>query len=119
MAAVSGNTTNRNKTSMAAELLSVIHIEEYVTDIERSSGTDYLNKLEVASIKKMVSGKLWLDSRKFVSRQNNIIVNGLFVNGLFVLFGKTLGKSASNIRVEACDFLLDADHIELHKNTPC
>ena len=105
---MSGNSINRGKTSMAAELLSIINVEEYVTDIEKFPSTNYLNKLEVASIKKMVSGKLWLDSWKFVSRQNNIIVNGLFA-----LFGLTLGKSASTIRAEACDFLLDTDHVEL------
>ena len=110
MAAVSGNSVNCNKTSMAAELLSIINVEEYVTDVEKLPSMDYLNKLEVASIKKMVSGKLWLDSRKFVSRQNNIVVNGLFA-----LFGLTLGKSASDIRAEACDFLLEADHGELRK----
>ena len=98
------------QTSMVAELLSIIHVEEYVTDIACFPGIDYLNKLEMASIKKMVSGKLWLDTRKFVSRQNNIIVNGLYA-----LFGMTLGKSATNIRAEACDFLLDANHIELRK----
>ena len=108
MAAMSGNTVNRDKTSMAAELLSIISMEEYVTDIEKFSSTAYLNKLELSSIKKMVSGKLWLDSQKFVSRQNNIIVNGLFA-----LFGSTLGKSASDVRAEACDFLLDADHSDL------
>ena len=110
MVAMSGNSINRGKTSMAAELLSIINVEEYVTDIEKFPSTNYLNKLKVASIKKMVSGKLWLDSRKFVSRQNNIIVNGLFA-----LFRLTLGKSASTIRAKACDFLLDTDHVELHK----
>ena len=107
---MSGNSANRDKTSMAVELLSIIKIEEYVTDIVRFPSTDYLNKLELSSVKKMVSGKLWLDSRKFVSRQNNVIVNGLFA-----LFGMTLGKSASDVRAEACDFLLDADHVELRK----
>ena len=110
MAAMSGNTANRDKTSMAAELLSIINIEEYITDIMKFSSTNYLNKIELASIKKMVSGKLWLDSRRFVSRQNNVIMNGLFA-----LFGFTLGKSAANIRAEACDYLLDADNVELRK----
>ena len=58
MAAVSGNSIVQNKTSMVAELLSIIHVEEYVTDIAHFPGIDYLNKLEVSSIKKMVSGKL-------------------------------------------------------------
>ena len=107
---MSGNNVKCNKTSMAAELLSIISIEEYTTDITKFSSTNYLNKLELASIKKMVSGKLWLDSRRFVSRQNSAIVNGLFA-----LFGFTLGKSAANIRAEACDFLLDADNVELRK----
>ena len=105
---MSGNTLNRDKTSMAAELLNIISMEEYVTYVEKFSSTAYLNKLELSSLKKMVSGKLWLDSRKFVSRQNNVIVNGLFA-----LFGSTLGKSASDVRAEACDFLLDADQCEL------
>ena len=110
MATTSGNTVYHEKTSMAAELMNIINIEEYVTDIEKFPSTNYLNKLELSSLRKMVSGKLWLDSRKFVSRQNNVIVNGIFA-----LFGLTLGKSASNIRAEACDFLLDADHVELRK----
>ena len=110
MAAMSGNNANYGKTSMAAELLSIINVEEYVTEVEMFHSTAYLNKIELSSVKKMVSGKLWLDSRKFVSRQNNVIVNGLFA-----LFGATLGKSASDIRAEACDFLLDADHVELRK----
>ena len=110
MAAMSGNKVNREKTSMAAELLSIIRIEEYVTDIENFSSTAYLNKIELSSVKKMISGKLWLDSRKFVSRQNNVIVNGLYA-----LFGLTVGKSASEVRAEACDFLLDADNAELRK----
>ena len=110
MAAMSGNIANRGKISMAAELLSIINVEEYVMDIEMFHSTAYLNKIELASVRKMVSGKLWLDSRKFVSRQNNVIVNGLFA-----LFGVTLGKSAADIRAEACDFLLDADHVDLRK----
>ena len=107
---MSGNTVNRDKTSLAAKLLSIINIEEYVTEVAKFPSTAYLNKLELSSLKKMVSGKLWLDSRKFVSRQNHIIVNGLYA-----LFGLKLGKSATTVHAEACDFLLDADHVELRK----
>ena len=67
--------------------------------------TSYINKLELASLKKMIAGKLWVDSRKFVSRQNLVVINGLFT-----LFGATLGKSASEIRAETCDHLLDPDN---------
>ena len=111
---MSGNKANRGKISMAAELLSAINVEEYVTEIQMFHSTAYLNKNELASVKKMVSGKLWLDSRKFVNRQNNVIVNGLFA-----LFGGTLGKSASDIRAEACDFLLEADQVNLRKLLRC
>ena len=88
--------------------MSIISDEEYATDIPGFSSTDYMNKTEVSSMKKMISGKLWIDSRKFVSRQNSVIINGLFA-----LFGMTLGKSASNLRAEACDFFLDPDNKDL------
>ena len=52
MVAMSGNIVNREKTSMAAELLSIINVEEYVTDVKKFPSTDYLNKLELASIKR-------------------------------------------------------------------
>ena len=89
---------------MASELMDMIGIEEYVTSIPAFPGTEYLNKTELSSLKKMISGKLWIDSRKFVSRQNAIVVNGLYA-----LFGTTLGRNASDVRSDACDLLLDPD----------
>ena len=89
---------------MASELMEMISIEEYVSSIQAFPSTDYLNKTELSSLKKMIAGKLWMDSRKFVSRQNAIVVNGLYA-----LFGTTLGKSACDVRAEACDLLLDPD----------
>ena len=82
----------------------MISTEEYVSSIQAFPSTDYLNKTELSSLKKMIAGKLWTDSRKFVSRQNAIVVNGLYA-----LFGTTLGRSASDVRADACDLLLDPD----------
>ena len=53
----------------------------------------------------MVSGKLWVDSRKFCSRHNTVIVNGMFA-----LFGLKMGKTASDLRAEACDHFLDPEN---------
>ena len=104
MATISGNYASRDKTSMASELMDMISIEEYVNSIPAFPSTDYLNKTELGSLKKMIARKLWTDSRKFVSRQNAIVINGLYA-----LFGTTLGKSACDVRAEACDLLLDPD----------
>ena len=93
---------------MAEELMEMIHDEEYPNVIQGFNGVDYLNKNELTSLKKMVSGKIWLDGRKFVSRQNCMVVNGMFN-----LFGITLGKSAEQVRAEACDHLLNPDNQEL------
>ena len=89
---------------MAAELLNVICEEEYTTDVQGFPSTGYLNKTDVGSIKKMVSGKLWMDSRKFVNRQNAVVINGMFA-----MFGLKMGKSASEICAEACDYFLDPE----------
>ena len=104
MATMSGNRENTERISMAEELLNLITVEEYVKVVTAFPSTNYINKLELASLKKMIAGKLWVDSRKFISRQNAVVVNGLFA-----LFGATLGKSASEIRAEACDYFLDPD----------
>ena len=67
-----GNLQDKNKmvargtnTSMAAELMLLIDEEEYIHLIPPFANDDYLNKNEVASLKKMTSGKLWVDNRKF------------------------------------------------------
>ena len=111
MATNSGNQTKGSKISIVEELVSLIEYEEYPEDVEAFGDTDYLNKNEVAALKKMTSGKWWADSRKFTNRQNSVIVNGLFT-----LFGVTLGKPASVIRAEVCDYFLDPDNKELRDN---
>ena len=110
MAAVSGNYALNDKNSMASEFLDMISVEEYISSIPAFPSTDYLNKNELGSLKKMLSGKLWTDTRKFVSRQNAIVVNGLYA-----LFGVTLGISAVNVRTEACDLLLDPDSKDIRR----
>ena len=92
-------------TSLAAELMLLIDEEEYIQVIPPFANDDYLNKNEVASLKKMTSGKLWVDNRKFVTRQNNPITSGLFE-----LIGASVSKSANDTKAEACDFLLDPDN---------
>ena len=93
MATKSGNRSKENKISIAEELVSLIEYEEYPEDVKAFGDTDYLNKNEVAALKKMTSGKWWADNRKFTNRQNSVIVNGLFT-----LFGITMGKPTSVIR---------------------
>ena len=105
MAARLGNTANSRNQSMTEELFELIWSEEYVEEIVMFEGTEYVNKLELSSLKKMISGKLWIDGRKFVSRQNNSITSGLFN-----LFGQTMGKSAVDVRKEASDFLLSSEN---------
>ena len=83
----------------------MLSVRRNIPQTSRASvGPRYLNKTDVGAIKKMVSGKLWMDSRKFVSRQNLVVINGMFA-----MFGLKMGKSASDIRAEACDFFLDPE----------
>ena len=91
--------------SLACELMQLIDEEEYVQIIPSFKDDDYLNKNEVCSLKKMTSGKLWVDNRKFVTRQNTPITSGMFE-----LIGASINRSASDTKVEACDFLLDPDN---------
>ena len=91
--------------SLASELMLLIDEEEYVQIIPPFEDDDYLNKNEVCSLKKMTSGKLWVDNRKFVTRQNTPITSGMFE-----LIGASISKSASDTKAEACDFLLDPDN---------
>ena len=108
MAAPSGNKQQRNKMSIAEELMVMIHDEEYPNVIQGFNGVEYLNKNELTSLRKMISGKIWLDGRKFASRQNTTVVNGMFN-----LFGITLGKSVEQVRAEVCDHLLNPDNKDL------
>ena len=101
-------------TSLAAELMQLIDEEEYIQLIPRFENDDYLNKNEVSSLKKMTSGKLWVDNRKFVTRQNNPITSGLFE-----LIGNSVSKSASDTKAESCDFLLDPDNKDVRQILKC
>ena len=92
-------------TSLAAKLMLLIDEEEYIHIIPQFEEDDYLNKNEVSSLKKMTAGKLWVDNRKFVTRQNFPIASGLFE-----LLGSSVSKSANDTKSEACDFILDPDN---------
>ena len=89
----------RGNNSIAVDLLNLIEDEEYVELIPVLQEDDYLNKNEVASIKKMVSGKLWIDNRKFITRQNSLIPSGMFE-----VFGECMLKSALDVCHEMCDW---------------
>ena len=108
MAARHGNTSRSVKSSMAEELFDLVSEEEYLDVITWFDGTDYLNRTELAALKKMISGKLWVDSRKFLNRQNQSVVNGMLS-----LFGQTVGKSAIDVKAEICDQLLETDNKKL------
>ena len=95
---------------MAEELMELVNNEEYVDLVQMFGGTDYLNKTEVTALKKMVSGKLWLDYRKFINRQNQSITSGMFS-----LFGLTVGKSATVVHAEVCDHFLSPDNNSLRE----
>ena len=110
MAARLGNSVNPMNLSMTEELFEMVRSEEYVDNIMIFEGTDYINKVELTALKKMMSGKLWIDNRKFVSRQNQSMTSGIFN-----LFGQTIGKSAFDVRTEACDFFLNVENKELRE----
>ena len=110
MAARQGNSTRSVKTSMVEELLTLVSTEEYLDTVPKFSGTDYLNRVELASLKKMISGKLWVDSRKFLNRQNLSIPSGMLS-----MFGQTVGKSAIDVKGEICDQLIDTDNKRLRE----
>ena len=110
MAARLDNNKTKMQKSIAEELMEYVNDEEYVDLVPMFGGTDYLNKTEVTAMKKMVSGKLWLDQRKFVNRQNQSITSGMFN-----MFGLTIGKSATDVRAEVCDHFLSPDNKALHE----
>ena len=63
MAASRGNTPKQaKKQSMAEELMSLVNIEEYSDPVLGLHEDEYLTKAEVASMRKMISGKLWIHS---------------------------------------------------------
>ena len=108
MASRQGNTARFVKTSMVEELFELVSEEEYLEIVPVFDGTDYLNRVELSSLKKMISGKLWVDSRKFLNRQNKSIASGMLS-----LFGQTVGKSATDVKSDICDQLLDTDNRKL------
>ena len=56
----------------------------------------------------MISGKLWVDCRKFLNRQNQSVVTGMLT-----LFGQTVGKTAIDVKAEICDQLLETENKKL------
>ena len=108
MAASRGNTPKRRKISMAEELMELVTEEEYVDSVPGLTDDEYITKTEMTSIRKMISGKLWIDTRKFTNRKNQCISTGMYE-----LFGSSMSKSASTIHAELCEYLLDPDRKDL------
>ena len=108
MAANRGNTPKRRKISMAEELMSMVTEEEYADIIAGLTDDEYITKTEMTSIRKMISGKLWVDTRKFTNRRNQCIPTGMYE-----LFGNSLSKSASTIHAELCEYFLDPDNKDI------
>ena len=94
--------------SMAEELMTLVTEEEYAESVTGLTDDEYITKTEVTSIRKMISGKLWVDSRKFMNRKNQCIPTGMYE-----LFGSSMSKSASTIHAEVCEYFLDPDRKEL------
>ena len=65
-------------------------------------------KLQPMKQSLVISGKLWVDCRKFLNRQNQSVVTGMLT-----LFGQTVGKSAMDIKSEICDQLIETDNKNL------
>ena len=88
--------------------MSLVTEEEYTDSVLGLTDDEYITKTEVASIRKMISGKLWVDTRKFTNRKNQCISTGMYE-----LFGSAMSKSASAIHAEVCEYFLDPDRKEL------
>ena len=105
MVAIRGNTPKRRpKQSMAEELMSLVSEEEYVNMVQRLEEDDYLTNTEIASMRKMLSGKLWIDTRRFSNRQNQCISTGMYE-----LFGQCVSKSAIDVHAELSQYFLEPD----------
>ena len=94
----------RSKLSMAEELMTLMNEDEYVDIVQRLEEDDYLTKTEIASMRKMLSGKLWIDTRRFSNRQNQCISTGMYE-----LFGQCVSKSAINVHAEMSQYFLEPD----------
>ena len=105
MAAIRGNTPKRvKKQSMAEELMSLVNLEEYSNPVLGLTEDEYLTKTEIASMRKMISGKLWIDTRRFSNRQNQCIPTGMYE-----LFGHQISKSAIDVHAEMSQYFLEPE----------
>ena len=67
------NNSRSGKTSMVEELLDLVSEEEYLDMVPVFDGTNYLNRVELAALKKMISGKLCVECRKLHDQQNQAL----------------------------------------------
>ena len=105
MAAIRGNTPKRGKKqSIAEELMSLVNLEEYSNPVLGLMEDEYLTKMEIASMRKMISGKLWIDTRRFSNRQNQCIPTGMYE-----LFGQQVSKSAIDVHAEMSQYFLEPE----------
>ena len=104
MASNRGNTPKRKKNSMAEELMALVSDEEYVERVVCLTEDEYLTKTEVASLRKMISGKLWIDGRKFMNRKNQCVPTGMYE-----VFGSYVSKSAITVHTELVTYFLEPD----------
>ena len=98
--------------SMVEELMSLVNKEEYVDVVPALSDDEYLTKTELASVCKMVSGKLWIDTRRFKNWQNQCILTGMYK-----LFGHCVSKSVLYVHAEMSQYFLDPDRKKLRDTT--
>ena len=103
-----GNTPKHKKNSIAEELMALVSDEEYVEHIVCLTEDEYLTKTEVASLRKMISGKLWIDGRKFTNRQNQCIPMGMYK-----LLGSCVSKSAIAVHTELVTYFLEPEQKNL------
>ena len=82
--------------------------EEYVESVEGLTEDEYITKTEVNSVRKMISGKLWIDTRKFTNRQNKCIPTGMYE-----VFGNSISKSAVDVHAEVVQYFLEPDQKNL------
>ena len=88
--------------------MALVSDEEYVEVVEGLAEDKYITKSEVAFIRKMISGKLWIDGRKFTNRQNQCIPTSMYE-----LFGSCFSKSAVAVHTEVVQYFLDPDQKSL------
>ena len=89
---------------MAEELMALVSDEEYVEHVVCLTEDEYLTKTKVASLRKMISGKLWIDGRKFTNRRNQCVPTGMYE-----LFGSYVSKSAITVHTELVTYFLEPE----------